>query len=681
MQTWRVAGLVLAVLSFGSIGGCGDGGGGGDEPDADETDASDEDSGSGGRKDGGTDGGMDGGDEEDADVICVPKGCSDLGAECGEPDDGCGNSLDCGDDCVDPNDPATDYFTCGGGGEEYKCGCTPKTCDDALICGTLPDDCGGEIACGDECEGDHNTCGGGGKPNECGCAPELGACGDAQCGTADDGCGNTVQCGSHGGGCSEARACDGSKQCACKPEAELCAGRCGNVNIDGCPAACGACDRECNAGEACANCTCSGAGVCSNNACCAPEPQATTCGSDVCGTKTNNCGQTVSCGSCTGQAQCTQGQCVDDPRTSALVGRYAMRSITFSYDPMGGQGSRSEGYALVDISLQGAQLVMRERACLSRVFGKLGNDPELSQPVAVIKAAVAENFPTIETTLDLTGTRDVPGVKEWFRDRPTLATSGLGWRPGRPSYCPAPTAEVPQPAPSASLPGYGDTGGRGAKKPWLGDADCRCPEAEIAQPGHEPCRSNTTPESQRAACMADWINLSIPYQTSREPGDVTDCRVIDEDGDGQPGITIDGKATLGPFTLGTAKLYSAATLANYFYGDIDESGARLHKGVVMDLPQARNSVLACGEVTLAGNTLCNTSTFRICPPFRDDEGSIRGNPVDLVPLEQKQPPAGSSSWTCAAFESDAVRASLFPPAQFPSYSNNYPPADKCAVPM
>lgn len=54
---------------------------------------------------------------------CLPKvTCQSVGAECGTIlDDGCGTSVDCGNNCSTP-------LICGGGGQQFKCGCTPKTC-------------------------------------------------------------------------------------------------------------------------------------------------------------------------------------------------------------------------------------------------------------------------------------------------------------------------------------------------------------------------------------------------------------------------------------------------------------------------------------------------------------------------------------------------------------------------
>jgi hypothetical protein len=671
MQSWRVEGLLLAVLTFGLVGGC-DSGGGGGKPDADEELDGGDDGDTGPIDEPDDDAAMDGDIVEEDTGPCVPtKGCDELEAECGHPEDDCGNPLDCGDDCSDSNNPASEYYTCGGGGEDYKCGCKPKSCDDALVCGTFDDGCGGTLECGDECEGQYNTCGGGDTPYKCGCSPMLGACAGAQCGTAPDACGGTLQCGSHGGGCSDGRTCNGSKQCECKSDAQLCVGRCGSITIDGCSATCTPCPPTLCTGACGGDCTCPGTGaLCANGACCTPEPQATTCGSATCGTQTNNCGQVVSCGSCSEGSQCAQGQCVN-PNLSAMVGKYAVRSIGFAYAD--GQGSRSEGYALVNISLRGSDLVMREQACASVVFAKSGSS-EL--PGGAIEPSVAIKFPAIETVLDLSGTRNVPGDKEWFRDTPRPAENALGWRRGRPSYCPAPTTENPRPNPSSSLPGYSETGGRGAKKAWLGGADCKCPEAEIAQTGREPCATSTTPASERAACMADWINLSVPFSPGVPSGDsaVTDCRVIDEDGDDRPGVTINADAG----ALARATLRTASVTANYLWGDIDTSGARRHTGVYLDLPGVRNSILACIEPPagwgLAGRALCRASSGKLCPARRPN--GERSSPVDFVPLESQQAPGGGE-WDCQKLFTS--RSSLF--QGIPNFSNNYPPESLCAVPQ
>ncbi len=75
--------------------------------------------------------------------IGVGKVC-DLEGRCCTPvcdgncgDDGCGNSIGCGECTVL-------YETCGGGGEANVCGCTPTTCvAQGKECGPIEDGCGG----------------------------------------------------------------------------------------------------------------------------------------------------------------------------------------------------------------------------------------------------------------------------------------------------------------------------------------------------------------------------------------------------------------------------------------------------------------------------------------------------------------------------------------------------------
>jgi hypothetical protein len=89
---------------------------------------------------------------------CHPSSCADLGAECGQIDDGCGGMLECGG-CADPE-------TCGGGGANL-CGtgvCEPMTCADlGAECGEPSNGCDELLSCGscsglDSC-GDDYRCG------------------------------------------------------------------------------------------------------------------------------------------------------------------------------------------------------------------------------------------------------------------------------------------------------------------------------------------------------------------------------------------------------------------------------------------------------------------------------------------------------------------------------------------
>jgi len=69
---------------------------------------------------------------------CVPMTCSDLGATCGMPDDGCGGQLACGG--------------CEGTAQcrEGTCvpaECTPASCGELAACGPTADGCGGMLSC------------------------------------------------------------------------------------------------------------------------------------------------------------------------------------------------------------------------------------------------------------------------------------------------------------------------------------------------------------------------------------------------------------------------------------------------------------------------------------------------------------------------------------------------------
>jgi hypothetical protein len=152
---------------------------------------------------------------------CVPKTCSQLGAECGEAADGCGATLECGD-CQSGQH-------CGGAGPN-ACGtaeCVPKTCAQlGASCGLVSDTCSAVLNCG-ACVLPE-TCGGGGIDDACGCTQTTCEAHSATCGSIPDGCGGQLACGS----CSFGTCVN--NQCECTPS---CAGKvCGDGN--GCGQAC-----------------------------------------------------------------------------------------------------------------------------------------------------------------------------------------------------------------------------------------------------------------------------------------------------------------------------------------------------------------------------------------------------------------------------------------------------------
>ncbi len=99
---------------------------------------------------------------------CIPKvTCQSVGAECGTiQDDGCGNKVECPNNC-------SGVLTCGGSGDQFKCGCTPKTCDQqGLECGEATDGCGLKLDCGGcDLNNFYLECGGKPAPNSDGTFP------------------------------------------------------------------------------------------------------------------------------------------------------------------------------------------------------------------------------------------------------------------------------------------------------------------------------------------------------------------------------------------------------------------------------------------------------------------------------------------------------------------------------
>lgn len=180
---------------------------------------------------------------------CRPLTCEDRRAECGQIDDRCGGTLDCGscaggepcvgnlcceaascdgrcgmqsDGCGGTLDcgGCPPGETCGGGGAPNVCGvgtCTPLTCAElGYGCGPTSNGCGDIIDCG-TCD-PPNSCGGGGTPNECGCLPAVVTCGMRECGDMDDGCGGAVSCGS----CGDESICSLAGTCCPDPCVDVC---------------------------------------------------------------------------------------------------------------------------------------------------------------------------------------------------------------------------------------------------------------------------------------------------------------------------------------------------------------------------------------------------------------------------------------------------------------------------
>ena len=240
---------------------------------------------------------------------CTPSatgGCG--GGNCGATVGNCGQPITCPTTCDGVGQ------TCGGGGVQGRCGCTPRTQAAAcagLDCGTVSDGCGGTVSCGGSCTGTGQTCSGGGTANRCGCTPEAASatCGSRICGVLVNNCGMPVPCGPLAGACADGKMCDSNGACVA-----------GCVPLTQCPTGddCGTVDPGCGqpaltCGGACP----SGKPTCSSNHCtCVPL---TACPTGACGAYPNGCGGTLSCGGCTNNQVCdaSSSRCRDETMAEA----------------------------------------------------------------------------------------------------------------------------------------------------------------------------------------------------------------------------------------------------------------------------------------------------------------------------------------------------------------------------
>jgi hypothetical protein len=206
-------------------------------------------------------------DDGGVDDPCVPTTCATANAECGFVEDGCGETINCGN-CDAPN-------TCAGAGQDNQCGCTPlcegkicgqkdncnDTCEDGSGCCT--DACTpiGTVECGADGDSivtcvnldndpclewtDPQTCNGGGcTDGECSeCTP---VCTGKMCGQSD-GCGKTCDAGS--GCCVDECTAAGDKKCSGESKLMICGEHDGDLCL------------EWSAPQSCPS------GVCENNKC------------------------------------------------------------------------------------------------------------------------------------------------------------------------------------------------------------------------------------------------------------------------------------------------------------------------------------------------------------------------------------------------------------------------------
>ncbi len=231
-------------------------------------------------------------DKCDDGMKCCDDACVDLAADrenCGK----CGKTCKSGQNCVDKK--CVD--------SEVPPECTPKTCEEMEFnCGSHDDGCGETIKCG-ICSEDQ-SCSNGRCVDEGSCTPQ--SCEELKvaCGSIDDGCGNLTDCGI----CEENMMCQN--------------GACVEIPPDCVPKTCEELGLRCSdADDGCGktlNCGfCSEDEVCTEGACVPKTVECTpkTCGelNLKCGTAEDGCSSILDCGSCPDGQICTNGACVNKP--------------------------------------------------------------------------------------------------------------------------------------------------------------------------------------------------------------------------------------------------------------------------------------------------------------------------------------------------------------------------------
>ena len=211
---------------------------------------------------------------------CAPTTCKALGVECGEPSDGCGDTLSCGG-CG--NGDVCDSGSCMGASPSSSPptsspppaapppSCEPESCLSLGIeCGGGSDGCGSSVSCGGCPSGKvctSGSCVGAAPPPPPSCQPETCPSLGLECGSWSDGCGSSISC----GGCSSGQVCT--------------SGLCEDVVSTPPPVSC-------------VPLACSDLGA-------------------QCGTQSDSCGGSVACGSCSGGQICTNGRCSAAGSTSS----------------------------------------------------------------------------------------------------------------------------------------------------------------------------------------------------------------------------------------------------------------------------------------------------------------------------------------------------------------------------
>ena len=528
-------------------------------------------------------------------AICLALGCDELGYECGETVDNCGDPLNCNlasnaTPCAAPN-------RCGGdpGLGPQRCGCKPRA--DACAaqgaeCGAI-DECGNAVDCGSCSNG--SVC----LSNSCACTADSDPCGTKVCGSVVDGCGKVVKCGPSAGACGIGQ-CDVTGQCQCAPRAQVCVGKTGAVMQDGCA-------YDCAGGSST----------------CVPD-NAAACAGAECGTARNNCGDTVTCGASAGvcppgntcigslyvldallparTASYQGGYCVADG-AAQMLGKYVARTHGFQ---QAGTSSinfvnRAETVSFVTIqySRTRAKAQLTEIGCVATTIG----DPAtLSGGGTRSYIENYRNLDAVVVDLDITGsTFTRPQVSNAVLG----AGSPAGWAPGIPSYC------VGHEGQDVDLPAADTRRGK-----WWPDNRCTCPTSATALP--------------IKAGSADPNNYSTTM--------LRDCRIIDDDKDGKAGFTAHASA-LG---IINSDVYNAIVSHSTWAGVIRPDRYHVGYGGEPVTPVER-VVLGCAAT---GGACAAPGVDCLC--------SDRWSTVQMVPLADTAPMDCTSFYTGVGTAGEAV---------------------------
>ncbi len=359
---------------------------------------------------------------------CTPLTCAAYpeAGRCGPVSDGCSGILNC------PFTPCGNDESCGAQQPGF-CGvetCVQSTCEDALAgkpagyCGFVSNGCDGElVGCATVCSvGQH--CGvtpdGGVYQEICGsgsgggCVPILeGVACAGKCGVVSDGCSDTYTCPS----CPSGQVCGANQNpnvcgnTACVPTT------CGAQNAE-----CGSVDDGCGGFLSCGSCsggqTCAGGGVpfeCGAPGC-QPLSQPAACaaaGGATCGSQSDGCSGTVSCGTCSGGQTCGGGGTANQCGSSCVA--LTCAGIGASCGPQGdgcggqlacgncGAGQVCQGTPSACVTDTCTNLCQSQATCApgqqTRITGKVyapnGTEPLYNALVYVPNLANLANLPAI----------------------------------------------------------------------------------------------------------------------------------------------------------------------------------------------------------------------------------------------------------------------------------------------